>query len=344
MRQNVPVKRDYGLTGPEGSRAVEAGLVGARWYSPSVDRQQMLAIMQRTNGRAAVDTVVWLSLTVAAGWWLVVTWLSWWTVPAAFVYGTLYGSASDARWHECGHRTAFSSRRANDVIYHVASFMDVREPVSWRWSHHRHHADTIIVGRDPEIAYMRPPSFLKVIADCVGVFSTIAEFKKYAAMVVGRLPADVATYVPEREQSRAIFWGRVHVGVWVAVAAMSVMTQSWLPLMLVGLPSLYGRWLLVFFGTTQHAGLAEDVLDHRLNTRTVLMNPVFRFLYLNMNYHLEHHMFPAVPYRNLPKLHDMVKHDLPEPYPNNWAAYREIIPAMRRQKRDLAYCLTPELP
>ena len=114
--------------------------------------------------------------------------------------------------------------------------------------------------------------------------------------------------------------------------------------MLVGLPSLYGRWLLVFFGTTQHAGLAEDVLDHRLNTRTVLMNPVFRFLYLNMNYHLEHHMFPAVPYRNLPSLHDMVRHDLPEPYPNNWAAYREIIPAMRRQKRDLAYCLEPQLP
>jgi len=333
--------RDYSLTGPEGPRAVGTGLAGAKWWTPHVDRSEMLAIMQRTDGRAAVDTVLWLALTVASGWWLATTWLSWWTLPAAFVYGTLYGSASDARWHECGHRTAFKSRRANDVIYHIASFMDVREPVSWRWSHHRHHADTIIVGRDPEIAYMRPPSFAKTLADCFGIFSTWAEAKKYAANVAGRLSPDSATYVPEREASRAILWGRVHVAAWVAIVAVSVASQSMLPMMLVGLPSLYGRWLLVFFGTTQHAALAEDVLDHRLNTRTVLMNPVFRFLYLNMNYHLEHHMFPAVPYRNLPKLHDLVKHELPEPFPNNWAAYRAIIPAMRRQQRDLEYCLAP---
>ena len=47
----------------------------------------------------------------------------------------------------------------------------------------------------------------------------------------------------------------------------------------VGRPSvLYGGWLLLYFGFTQHLGLAEDVLDHRLNSRTVYMNPFFRFL------------------------------------------------------------------
>ena len=39
------------------------------------------------------------------------------------------------------------------------------------------------------------------------------------------------------------------------------------------LPSIYGAWLYLVFGLTQHAGLAEDVLDHRLNSRTVYMNP-----------------------------------------------------------------------
>ena len=63
------------------------------------------------------------------------------------------------------------------------------------------------------------------------------------------------------------------------------------------------------FGLTQHAGLAEDVLDHRLNSRTVYMNPVFRFLYWNMNYHVEHHMFPMVPYHALPALHAEMKAD-----------------------------------
>jgi len=30
--------------------------------------------------------------------------------------------------------------------------MVLRESTPWRWSHTRHHSDTIIVGRDPEIA------------------------------------------------------------------------------------------------------------------------------------------------------------------------------------------------
>ena len=63
-------------------------------------------------------------------------------------------------------------------------------------------------------------------------------------------------------------------------------------------------------------GLAEDVLDHRLNSRTVYMNPVLRFLYWNMNYHVEHHMFPMVPYHALPELHEAIKADMPEPYPS----------------------------
>ena len=87
--------------------------------------------------------------------------------------------------------------------------------------------------------------------------------------------------------------------------------------MFVGLPNLYGAWLMPIYGYTQHAGLAENVLDHRLNCRTVYMNPINRYLYWNMNYHVEHHMFPLVPYHNLPRLHELVKaghaHALREP-------------------------------
>jgi fatty acid desaturase len=43
----------------------------------------------------------------------------------------------------------------NDVVYQIASFMMMRAPLVWRSSHVRHHTDTIIVGRDPEIVAMR---------------------------------------------------------------------------------------------------------------------------------------------------------------------------------------------
>jgi len=91
---------------------------------------------------------------------------------------------------------------------------------------------------------------------------------------------------------------------------------------------------LILFGYNQHAGLTENVLDHRLNTRTFHLNPVGRFIYWNMNYHLEHHMFPMVPYHALPRLHERMKADSPAPYPTLWAAWREILPALIRQARD----------
>ena len=74
------------------------------------------------------------------------------------------------------------------------------------------------------------------------------------------------------------------------------------------------------------------------------MNPIFRFLYWNMNYHVEHHIFPTVPYHALPKLHEAIKADCPPPYPSSIAAYREIIPALARQLKDPTYFVRRELP
>jgi fatty acid desaturase len=74
------------------------------------------------------------------------------------------------------------------------------------------------------------------------------------------------------------------------------------------------------------------------------MNPIFRFLYWNMNYHVEHHIFPTIPYHALPKLHEAVKADCPEPYPSTIAAYREIIPTLARQLSDPTYFVRRELP
>jgi fatty acid desaturase len=86
------------------------------------------------------------------------------------------------------------------------------------------------------------------------------------------------------------------------------------------------------------------VHDHRLNTRTILLNPVFKFLYSNMNYHIEHHMFPMVPYYRLPELHELIKAQCPPAYPTIWAAWQEIIPGMNRQQHDPSWYIQRPLP
>ena len=56
-----------------------------------------------------------------------------------------------------------------------------------------------------------------------------------------------------------------------------------------------------------------------------------------MGYHVEHHMFPLVPYHALPRLHELVKADMPRPIMGCVEAYREIIPAVLRQAKDPNY-------
>jgi fatty acid desaturase len=74
------------------------------------------------------------------------------------------------------------------------------------------------------------------------------------------------------------------------------------------------------------------------------MGPINRFLYWNMNYHLEHHMFPMVPYHALPRLHDLIKDDLPAPTNGVIAAYLEMWPILKRQLKNEEVFIKRQLP
>ena len=336
--------RDYSLTGPESQRAIERGLADADWYRSPIDPARLAELHQRSDLRAGIDVVLWLMLLVGAGSWAWVALGSWWAIPAFVVYGALYGGAADPRWHECGHGTAFRTSWLNELVYFPASFMLLREPTVWRWSHVRHHSDTIVVGRDAEIVFPRPIDVRAWTVNLFGLTSVPALVRRIVRHACDRLDADVAGYVPSELHRRVVWEARSYLVGIVGVLAACVVTAGFVPLLFVVGPTFYGAWLMAFFGTTQHAGLREDVLDHRWNTRTVYMNPVFRFLYLNMNYHIEHHMFPTVPYRNLPALHGAIRDDLPEPSPSTWAAYREIWTAARGQATEPTFELDRVVP
>lgn len=338
------VARDYSIVGAESDRAADRGLANGRWFQANIDPARLRELMERTNRRAGIDTLIWFSLitfAAVAAWNLRDTW---WAIPAFLLYGGLVGGSSDARWHECGHGTAFKTAWLNDLVYYPASFMIAREPTYWRWSHFRHHTDTIVVGRDPEIIFPRPPSYVGVAL----AFSNILGGPKLMAgtvrHAVAGVDAVVAEIVPEREWAKVVREARVMVAIWLAAIVLALITTSIWPVLFIGGPTIYGAWMMVFFGVTQHAGLREDVLDHRFSTRTVYMNPVFRFLYLNMNYHVEHHMFPAVPYRSLPALHAEIADQLPEASPSTWAAYREIFHAIGQQSTDPSWEVDRHVP
>jgi len=337
-------KRDYSLVGESAKAALNAGLVAADWYISDVPRKKMKDLMRRSDGPAIKDTIIWFGLMFVSGLGAYLLWPTWWCVPFFIVYGVLYGSVSDSRWHECSHRTAFRTRWMNDVIYEIACFMIIRNPTVWRWSHTRHHTDTIIVGHDPEIVVMRPPELIRVFLSFFGLDGALGNVKNMLRYTVGSLSEEEKSFIPETERYKVYRTARIWVAIYAAVIGLALWYATILPLLFVGLPRFYGGWHVPLTGLLQHAGLAEDVLDHRLNSRTVYMNPISRWIYWNMNYHIEHHMFPMVPYHKLPQLHELLKGDLPEPDKSMFYAYRKILPVWLRQLKYEDHFLKRELP
>lgn len=339
-----PTKLDYSLTGENATRAIERGLAEADWYQSPVPRTTMRKLLERHDGPGIRDCIIWFGLIIGSGVATWMLWPSWWALAPYMLYAVLYGSTSDSRWHESGHGTAFKTDGLNTILYEIASFMVMRESTVWRWSHTRHHSDTIIVGRDPEIAVPRPPDIFGLCKSLLGLPNYKTYFQHTILHSINRITPDEVTYIPKSEFPK-IFWkARIYVGIYATAIIAAVVMRSPLPLIFVGIPNLVGSWLMLVYGLTQHTGLAENVLDHRLNCRTIYMNPINRFMYWNMNYHVEHHMYPLVPYHALPQLHEAIKHDQPPPYPSLLSAWKEIVPAVLKQRTDYAYHVKRKLP
>ncbi|MGO4500400.1 fatty acid desaturase family protein [Paenibacillus sp. 2RAB27] len=340
----VVQKRDYSITGQESIRAQERGLASAEWYASPIPRAKMKELMKRKDGPAIRDTIIWFGALLIFGYLAYLSWGTWWAVPAFFIYGVLYASPGDSRWHECGHGTAFKTPWMNDVVYQIASFFVLRSATPWRWSHARHHTDTIIVGKDPEILTERPPIWKIILMQIFHLYGGPIEIKRFVLHTIGRLETQEKDYIPASEFPKVFREARIYMLIILAVVVACIYTGSLLPAMFIFLPSFYGNLFVLLFGMTQHLGLYEDVLDHRLNTRTIHMNPIFRFLYWNMNYHTEHHMFPMVPYHALPRLHQEMLADCPAPCTSLWVALKEVITALRLQKNEPSYVVVKPLP
>ena len=329
------IRRDYGLSGGNQDAVKLDGVriesrVEEQWWKPKLTRQQMREIMQRRDRPALWHFGLWFVLIGVSAYLAAISWGTWWAFPAFLIYGTIYTS-SDSRWHETGHGTPFRTHWLNEVVYYIASFMAIREAYMWRWSHSRHHTHTYFVGRDPEIQVQRPADLLKILLDFFYLRSGPPEVWRLVRNAFGRPNADVLDFVPERELPKMYWSSRIHLAIIAAFAVWSLAIGSFLPMMFVLLPRFYGGWLQQLLSLPQHAGLGEDTYDHRENTRTVYVNPVFAFLYVNMQYHTEHHLMPMTPFHALPKLHEAVKDQMPPAYKSLWEAYRELIPALIKQ-------------
>ena len=244
----------------------------------------------------------------------------------------------------------FKSRKVNDFFYHIGSFMNSFEAVRFKWSHSIHHNYTgSIDPHDFEVdgsIFWKPKKLLNffiIFIPGIGLLNLNKSIQKEILQhALGIKTKVMEECIPDHKKQSCIVVSRIYVLLWISIIIFSMIINSVLPIFLFLIPKFFAT-LNIIWGLTQHIGLQDKVKDHRLSTRSIRLNPILSFIYWNMEYHIEHHMFPSVPSYNLPKLHEAIKDQLPKPQ-TLFQAYKEIIPAIIKKTNDPDYYIPVKIP
>ena len=321
------------------------------WYRSPLPPGAMKKLHERSDARAAVQTLGYLAILAVTATlaWTSLTWAPWWgTVLLVLLHGGMMAFLINGV-HELGHGTVFKTRRLNAVFCHVLAFLGWINHEIFQSSHVRHHRYTLHPPEDLEVVL--PVRFIVRDFLLFGIFN----WNDFKVNVLGafriargrfRGEWELTLFPPDEPARRRapVRWARLLLLGHGALMVVGLATGQWMLPLLFTAGSLYGGWLFWMCNNTQHVGLCDHVDDFRLCARTFTLNPLVRFVYWQMNYHIEHHMYAAVPCYHLGRLHALIEGDLPPTPRGIVGVWREIASILRRQQIDPTFQYSPPLP
>jgi len=320
------------------------------WYRTRLKPGELKDLHRRSDPKAFVQTVGYLAVlgtTIAASLYSAQRWPWWMTVMLIFLNGMGFAFLINGV-HELGHGTVFKTKALNEFFVRVLSFFGWINFQMFQESHMRHHRYTLHPPDDLEVVLpvrVLLKSFLtQGFVNPVWFWNTL---KTTCRIARGKFEGEWehALYDDNPEAGyAAIIWARTLLIGHTLIVFISLYFQWWLAPVLITLAPFYGQWLFLLCNSTQHIGLQDNVNDFRLCCRTFTLNPIVRFMYWQMNYHIEHHMYAAVPCYNLGKLHRAIKSDLPPCQHGLVATWKEIAAIQRKQEADPSYQYIPPIP
>lgn len=283
-------------------------------------------VLKRLYGRSdikgLVQTGAHLLLLVAGGWLVLATRDSWWVVPALLLQGVLVNALFGAL-HESVHYGTFRTRWPNDVLAFFAGAAILNNAAFYRHYHYAHHRYTQDPARDPElITAVVPRTWGQYLFRASAIPFVTIRLRDIFVFPLGRR-GDV-DYIDEAGWPEIHRWGRLLLALYAALIVGSVVFATDVVLWVWFLPLLVGLPLLRLYLLCEHT-LCPESDDGFANTRTTLSNPAVRFLMWNLPYHAEHHLFPSIPFHNLPEAHRHLRPHLKYVARSYTQVHREII-------------------
>lgn len=197
--------------------------------------------------------------------------------------------------HEASHGLLFKRSAVNDFVA-LACGLSILLPVSaFRTNHQGHHARRSSKGDPDEVAFPR-------LEKLRSRFAYFIAFLAKASAFLTVLPVSSTL----RARGKIRFRTLVEYGLLTLLFAALFRTLPF--------ETIWKLWLLpllIAAVLTQLRAIAEHGATTRGDvftaTRTVVSNRFVSFMMCNINYHLEHHLFPAVPWYNLPEVHRLLQ-------------------------------------
>lgn len=295
----------------------------------------------KTLGRAS-DAQGWLAVLVdwggvAALFALPVLWPHPLVYLVAMVLMARQQLALAILMHEAAHQRLFATRLLNEYggQLFTAAGINFSMPV-YRALHLKHHRIPL-TDDDPDLSLIGgypidAGSFRrKLVRDLLGVsyFKFVLYFVRGALTIRKKRSDAVAAGEVPRDASKVPAWfiaasilavqGTIFAALWAAGHPWLYLTLWWLPLMTAL------QLLLRVRGIAEHAGYQPNA-DQRYCSRTVL-NPLQTFMFAPhcVAYHIEHHVYPGIPFFNLPRVHALMAERNALPPENVYTSYGAVI-------------------
>lgn len=222
--------------------------------------------------------------------------------------------------HDAVHGAVSRTRWINDFAGFMGGVFCMLPYENWKRSHLKHHQWSGNVEKDPVMALVVAyPKFPKMAKNFISFFwmlwfPVLAVFQHF---VFWNLSVKLLLKEPKSFRMMAsillplVFWGLLLFAtppVFVASVLLPTLLVYFLAVEVVNFP--HHLQLPQFRGEEKF-----PVWQQFQTARSCVYPPWFaRFVVLNFNYHIEHHMFPDVPWYHLEKLHEPVKSALKAEY------------------------------
>ena len=193
-----------------------------RFTDHQLPREELHALMARSDGPALLRTVWHLGVLAVTGTLLWRLRATLWVLPLLVAHGYVLAFIFCA-FHETAHRTAFRTRWLNAVVGTLAGFLTFwpyRNYRVYHWEHHRHTQDPSL---DPELFFAKPASLPVYLFGLTGIPNAIRRVGDMLRLAAGR--ADRPWMAPA-ERRPLILEARAYLAGYLVVAAASLLAGT----------------------------------------------------------------------------------------------------------------------